>query len=78
MTPLHRAWTDGVIQGLREYAWWHASVQYVGDGSNPGPTGCWKAVRLDDAIAKAEAVWADETWDESCHELKPMREEKTP
>ena len=54
MTPLHRAWTDGVIQGLREYAWWHNKIQYVG---RPYSEGC---KTLEVAIEKAESVWADE------------------
>ena len=55
MTPLHRAWTDGVIAGLREYAWWKDGTQYVG---SCGTT-------LKDAIARAETVWADEPDDGS-------------
>ena len=50
MTPLHRAWTDGVIAGLREYAWWKDGTQYVGS--------CGTTLKT--AIARAESVWADE------------------
>ena len=56
MTPLHRAWTDGVIQGLREYAWTGANgVEYVG---HPLKT---TLTTLNNAIAKAESVWMDES-----------------
>jgi len=55
MTPLHRAWTDGVIQGLREYAWIGVDgIVRVGNQAKGGVT------TLTDAIARAESVWADE------------------
>ena len=54
MTPLHRAWTDGVIQGLREYAWMEGDIQYVG---KPHTYECRPLV---EAERLAEAVWADE------------------
>ena len=57
MTPLHRAWTDGVIQGLREHAWRDCGVLMVG---YPRTELC---ERLHDAIGKAESVWADDTDD---------------
>ena len=60
MTPLHRAWTDGVIQGLREYAWKKNGTMYVGN-----PAAFLPCVPLDDAIARAEVVWADEK-DDGC------------
>ena len=54
MTPLHRAWTDGVIQGLREYSWWHNKIQYVG---RPYSEGC---KTLEVAIDVAESVWGND------------------
>ena len=54
MTPLHRAWTDGVIQGLREYAWMEGDIQYVG---KPHTYECRPLV---EAERLAEAVWAKE------------------
>ena len=54
MTPLHRAWTDGVIQGLREYAWMEGNIQYVG---KPHTYECRPLV---EAERLAEAVWGND------------------
>jgi hypothetical protein len=63
MTPLHRAWTDGVIQGLKWCTWWRGGVAYVGDSR---ALEC-DTVSLKDAMARAESVWANES-DDGCVE----------
>ena len=55
MTPLHRAWTDGVIQGLREYAWPDKyGILHVGVLQDT------RYKTLSDAIDIAESVWAND------------------
>ena len=54
MTPEHRAWTDGVINGLRAYAWQEDGIFYVG---KPHSDRCQP---LAVAIRLAENVYADE------------------
>ena len=61
MTPLHRAWTDGVIAGLREHSWWKDGVQVVGRyGMDDQQYVSSGGAILSEAIALAESVWADE------------------
>ena len=67
MTPLHRAWTDGVIAALREYSWWRDDVQCV------GRTGSVNCTTLQKAIDRAESVWADEADDQGIVEVMGKR-----